>query len=91
MTVKAKFFAYFREVFGGREREVALGEGASVAEALAALCDTPARRGEIFAGRELKPHLVIMLNGVPVQSLKGMATPLADGDTLAVFPMMGGG
>ena len=91
MTIKAKFFAYFREVFGGREREVALGEGASVAAALAALCDTPARRGEIFAGGALKPHLVIMLNGVPVQSLQGLSTPLAEGDTLAVFPMMGGG
>jgi MoaD family protein len=91
MTVKAKFFAYFREVFGGRERDIALGRGASVGEALALLCDTPARRGEIFAGGELKPHLVVMLNGVPIQSLKGTSTPLADGDTLAVFPMMGGG
>jgi MoaD family protein len=91
MTVKAKFFAYFREVFGGRERDIALGRGASVSEALALLCDTPARRGEIFAGGELKPHLVVMLNGVPIQSLKGTSTPLADGDTLAVFPMMGGG
>ena len=91
MTVKAKFFAYFREVFGGRERDIALGQGASVGEALALLCDTPARRGEIFAGGELKPHLVVMLNGVPIQSLKGTSTPLAEGDTLAVFPMMGGG
>ena len=32
-----------------------------------------------------------MLNGVPVQSLKGLATPLAAGDTLAVFPIIGGG
>jgi MoaD family protein len=91
MTIKVKFFAYFREVFGGRDREVALDPGASVGDALAFLCDTPARRGEIFAAGELKPHLVIMLNGVPVQSLKGTSTPLAAGDTLAVFPMMGGG
>lgn len=91
MTIKVKFFAYFREVFGGRDREVALGAGASVGDALALLCDTPARRAEIFAAGGLKPHLVIMLNGVPVQSLKGLSTPLAEGDTLAVFPMMGGG
>jgi MoaD family protein len=91
MTIKAKFFAHFRDLFGGRERDVAVAPGATVGEALAALCDTPARRAEIFAGAGLKPHLVVMLNGVPVQSLKGLATPLAAGDTLAVFPMMGGG
>jgi MoaD family protein len=91
MTIKAKFFAYFRDLFGGRERALALVPGATVGEALALLCDTGARRAEIFAGEGLKPHLVVMLNGVPVQSLKGLATPLAEGDTLAIFPMMGGG
>jgi molybdopterin converting factor small subunit len=91
MTVKARFFAYFRDLFDGRERSVALGEGATVGDALAVLCDTPARRGELFAGAELKPHLVVMLNAVPVQSLKGLSTPLSAGDTLAVFPIMGGG
>lgn len=91
MTIKAKFFAHFRDLFGGREREIAVGEGASVGEALAVLCDTPGRRGEIFSGGELKPHLVVMLNGVPIQSLKGLSTPLAQGDILAIFPIMGGG
>jgi len=91
MTIKAKFFAYFRDLFGGRERDVAVPPAATVGEALAVLCDTPARRAEVFAGAGLKSHLVVMLNGVPVQSLKGTATPLADGDTLAIFPIMGGG
>lgn len=91
MTIKAKFFAYFRDLFGGRDRDLTIAAAATVGEALAVLCDTPARRAEIFAGAGLKPHLVVMLNGVPVQSLKGMATPLADGDTLAIFPIMGGG
>jgi len=91
MTVKVKFFAYFRDLFGGRERELGLGGGSTVGDALARLCDTDERRREIFAGGELKPHLVVMVNGVPVQSLQGQATPLADGDTLALFPMLGGG
>ncbi|OGD16144.1 MAG: hypothetical protein A2V76_03125 [Candidatus Aminicenantes bacterium RBG_16_63_14] len=91
MTVKAKFFAYFRDLFQGREREVIVGERATVSDALALLCDTPERRREIFAGDQLKPYLIVMVNGVPVQSLKGLATPLAHGDTIAVFPIMGGG
>lgn len=91
MTVKVKFFAYFRALFGGRERDAVLGDGSTVGDVLALLCDTAERRGEIFAGDELKPHLVVMVNGVHVQSLQGLATPLSSGDNLAVFPIMGGG
>jgi sulfur-carrier protein len=91
MTVKARFFAYFRDLFGGRERDLDLGPGASVGDALAVLCDTAERRREVFAGDGLKPHIVVMLNGTPVGSLRGLATPLSPGDTLAVFPLMGGG
>ena len=91
MTVKAKFFAYFRDLFQGRERDVFLGEGGTVRDALVLLCDTSDRRREIFAGDELKPHLIVMVNGVHVQSLRGLATPLAPGDTIAVFPILGGG
>jgi molybdopterin synthase sulfur carrier subunit len=91
MTVRVKFFAYFRELYGGRERELAAAAGATVGDALDLLGDTPERRRELFAGDALKPHLVVMVNGTPVSSLQGLSTPLQDGDTLAVFPMVGGG
>jgi molybdopterin converting factor small subunit len=32
-----------------------------------------------------------MVNGTPIGSLQGLATRLASGDTIAVFPIMGGG
>mgnify|MGYP001056970082 CR=1 FL=1 len=91
MTVRTKFFAYFRELFGGRERELAVAAGATVGDALALLADTPERRRELFSGDGLKPHLVVMVDGAPVSSLRGLSTPLQDGATLAVFPMLGGG
>lgn len=91
MTIKARFFASFRDLFGGRSRDLAVPDGASVGYALAVLCDTPARRRELFAGAGLKPHVVVMLNGAPVGSLRGLATPLAADDVLAVFPLLGGG
>jgi len=91
MIVKVKLFANFQELFGGRDRTLDLSAEATVGEALGVLCDTPARLAEIFVCGELRPHLVVMVDGVPVQSLKGLATRLADGDVLAVFPMMGGG
>ncbi|MBE3111062.1 MAG: MoaD/ThiS family protein [Acidobacteria bacterium] len=89
--VKAKFFAYFRDLFEGRERDVAVSEGATVRDALSLLCDTSERRREVFEGGSLKPHLVVMVNGVHVESLRGLETPLAPGDTIAIFPMLGGG
>lgn len=91
MTIKVKFFAYFRDLFGGRERDLALAADASAGDALRVLADTPARRAELFAGDGLRPHLVVLVNGAPLPAETGLATPLAAGDTLAVFPMMGGG
>ena len=89
MTLKIKFFAYFRDLFGARERDLVLDAAATVGGVLDVLTDTPERRAEIFAGAELKPHLVLLLNGAPPS--RGLATPLADGDTLAIFPLLGGG
>jgi MoaD family protein len=91
MTVKAKFFAYFRDLFGGRERDVVVAKGGTVRDALSLLCDTSERRREVFEGAGLKPHLVVMVNGVHVESLHGLETALSPGDILAVFPMLGGG
>jgi molybdopterin converting factor small subunit len=35
--------------------------------------------------------LLLILNGRPIQNLRGYDTPLEDGDVLAVFPVMAGG
>jgi molybdopterin synthase sulfur carrier subunit len=91
MIVKAKLFAYFRDVFSGRERDLDISDGRTVRDALDVLCDSPGRRTEIFTGTDLKPHLVIMVNGIHIQSLQGLETKLRAGDTLAVFPFLGGG
>ncbi|HOW84711.1 MAG TPA: MoaD/ThiS family protein [Candidatus Aminicenantes bacterium] len=89
MTLKIKFFAYFRDLFGARERDLVLESAATVGGVLEVLTDTPERRAEVFAGAELKPHVVLLLNGAPPG--RGLSTPLADGDTLAIFPLLGGG
>jgi len=91
MTVKVKFFAYFRDLFGVREKDVDVGDGQPVRRLLDMIADTPERRGELFAGADLKPHLVVMLNGKPIQSMDGLGTILSAGDVLAVFPFLGGG
>ena len=35
--------------------------------------------------------LLLILNGRPIQNLRGYDTPLEEGDVLAVFPVMAGG
>lgn len=90
MKVKIKFFAHFRDLFGGKDKQLPLTPGTTVKDILGVLCDTPERRRLIFDG-ELKPHVVVMKNGSSILSLKGLATPLEAGDTLAIFPMLGGG
>ncbi len=91
MRIQAKFFASFRDLFGGRAREVEVPAGRTVRDVLDLLCDTPARRQAVFEGDGLRPDLIVLVNGVPVGSPAGLRTALAEGDTLAVFPMLGGG
>lgn len=91
MNVKVKFFAYFREIFDAREKGLVLPDGADVRILLEALADTPRRREELFAGDALKPLVIVMKNGTSINSLQGLDTPLAEGDTVAVFPFITGG
>ncbi|TRZ93048.1 MoaD family protein [bacterium] len=91
MKVKAKFFAYFREAFDGREREIVLPEGSAVGDLLDVLCDMPKRRAEVFEGNALKPLVIVMKNGTSINSLAGLATRLEDDDVIAVFPFIAGG
>lgn len=91
MKVQAKFFASFRDLYGGRTREIEIPDGRNAGDLLGLLCDTPARREGLFDGNGLKPHLIVMINGTHINSLAGLGTPLAEGDVVAVFPMLGGG
>lgn len=90
MIIRFRFFAHFRELFGAKDKELILSEGAVVRNALEALCDTPERREQVF-DRVLKRDVIILKNGTPIASLQGLETPLAAEDTLAVFPLLGGG
>jgi len=97
LSVRVRFFAYFRDVFGGKERIVDLDAGTTLAGLLDLIGDSPDRRKELFAdgapasGPGLKPNLVVMINGADLASRGGLSAALHEGDTVAVFPLMGGG
>ena len=91
IAVKVRFFAYFRELFGASEITKELPDGAAVGDLLENLCDTPVRKSEIFSGRLPRSHVVVMINGRPIDPRRGLEEPLHDGDAVAVFPFLGGG
>ncbi len=90
MIIRVRFFAHFRELFGAKDKSLTLSDSAKVRDALEALCDTPERRKVVFDG-QLRRDVIILKNGVPIASLQGLDTPLTPDDTLAVFPLLGGG
>lgn len=91
MKVTVKFFAYLRDIFRGREEVIELKDGSSIGDLLNLLCDSPARREQIFDGGDLKPQMMVLKNGNHVTHLSGLNTTLGDGDTIVLIPPVGGG
>ena len=91
ISVKVKFFAYFREIFNAKEKDLSFAQSATIRELLDLLCDTPERRAEVFENDQLKPHLIIMKNGAAIQPFEGLKAGLSEGDVVSIFPLMGGG
>ncbi|MBC7350554.1 MAG: MoaD/ThiS family protein [Candidatus Aminicenantes bacterium] len=91
VKIKVKFFAYFRELFGAREKELVVEKGTTLAQLLHKIIETPQQENELLVGGQLKPQVVIMINGtvVPPEALD--SRQLEDHSVVAVFPMMGGG
>jgi len=92
MKIRVKFLAYFRDLFGAKETTFDLPPGALLGDLLERLGDTSERRQAILTEKgEIPSQVVVMRNGWPAQAAGGLRAPLADGDTVAVFPFLGGG
>ena len=90
MTVK--YFATIRTYTGETERRLddAPATLRELLTALAARYGTLFRRAA-FAGADLNPEIIILVNGRNVLHLEGLDTPLAADDHISVFPMVAGG
>ena len=90
-TVKVLFFSLIRELTGEKETT------AEAAPTILALFETlAARYGERFRnealpGGDLSSELIVLVNGRHIAHSGGAATPLQEGDTVAIFPLVGGG
>jgi len=91
MAVNVRIPTQLRELAGGAS-EVSI-EGSTVAEVLKGL-DTahPGFGGRIFdAGGELRRFVNVFLADEDIRFLAGVATPVADGQTLSIVPAVAGG
>lgn len=91
MKITVRFFAYFRELFNANMRQIELDTGSKVKDLVTRLCESESQKTELIEGDNLKQHIVIVINGHHLMSLNGFDTLLEDGDTVAIFPLLGGG
>lgn len=93
MTIK--FFAYLREPRYAGCKELTCPAPGTVAQLGELLSQKygPAFRGEFFSpdGTELGERVIVMVNGRRIEFLRGLDTPLAEGDTVQIFPVVAGG
>ena len=93
MAVTVKFFAGFREATGKRQESI---EGVNNVTSL--LDELVCRFEEKLAERlyssgtqELRKTVNILVNGIGLDLLQKLDTPLKDGDVVAIFPPVSGG
>lgn len=92
MTVTVKSFATLREVMDA-ELQIHFPAGATVRSMLAELTVRYNGLDELLftAPETLRDFVNILQNGRNIHFLAGLDTPLADGDTIALFPPAAGG
>ncbi|MBL3539172.1 MAG: MoaD family protein [Aminivibrio sp.] len=89
--MKVLFFATIRDLT--REKET-MAEGAdTVMELLLQLSDRYGRefREEALDGEAVSDRIIVLVNGRNIAHTGGGETRLAEGDTVAIFPIIGGG
>ena len=93
ITLELRFFATFRAAVGQKVLMREFDAGSTVGDVLAGIeSEFPELAGDILdEDGEIKPQLSVLKNGREVIHIDGTATPMADDDTLSVFPPVAGG
>jgi len=92
MKIRVKFFATFKDLFGGEGKEIELESGSNIQDLLNLLCDTDQRREALFDNSgKLRPYIQVLKNRKPIQSLGGIRVELKEGDLVGILPPVFGG
>lgn len=92
MTVRIRFFARFRELFG-TEMVTEVTAGTTFISVVTAIAKkNPEGYAAIFDEKgAFHEYVILMKNGKRIDIADAGITPIADGDELAVFPPVAGG
>ena len=89
--IKVLFFATIRDYTN--EKETTAEGASSIKGLLHLLCARygPEFEAEVFEGEKISDRVIVLVNGKHIAHTGGPLTPVKDGDTIAVFPVIGGG
>jgi len=95
MKVKVHYLSLVKSYTKTSQDEFDLEDPSSLSELL---CDVAERYGKPFtqevydpAQKEMKPTFVTMVNGVLMDQLQGINTPLKNGDNVIIMALVTGG
>lgn len=92
MNVELRLFANFRETVGQKTIEREFAADATIETVLRGLEDEfPDLEGAFVQDGEILPQVNVLKNGREVHHLEGLATDVADGDKISIFPPVAGG
>lgn len=87
-----KFFATYRELTGCKELVIPAPPTAQALFDELAVRYGPAMQKKLFAPNgELSEDVILLVNGRHISHIAGLDTPLSEGDTVSLFPMVAGG
>ena len=94
MKIQVKFFTTLREVTGKKEEEVESSDTVTIKELLTRLSK---KYGTEFTDYiydkkgNVRTYIQVLINGRDIDVFQGLETKLKEGDTIAIFPPVGGG
>jgi molybdopterin synthase sulfur carrier subunit len=91
--MRIKAYATLRDLLGVAVMDISLDRATEIEQVLRRLvADCPAFGKKLWdENGEPTGYVTILLNGRSIEYLSGMATPVKDDDTVALFPPVGGG
>jgi len=93
MGIVVKFFATFRAITGHKQTEIPIKEPITLHQLLDRLFAMYGEefRNNILVNGKLRRFVNILVNGRAIRWLANLETPIHEGDTIAIFPPVGGG
>jgi MoaD family protein len=94
MNVRIKLFGDVATIAGNTSLETNVADAARLSQLLVALDAAAGRKvSESITDSDgsLLPSIAVLVNGSNVYLHQGLDTALADGDTVSIMPLMGGG